>query len=125
MVENVRRSCTEKAYDGVPKEEFSLDRFRNEYVRGTAWVEHFGGKAEMLWTCAGEGWWIYQIQDAEYGAAWQEEKRRDSDELCGCSEGGNAEERWDRAEADDVLWQPIVSSKKKKSGRAKSFFMAQ
>lgn len=37
-----------------------MDRFRNEYIRGTAQGEQFGGKAEMLWTCAGEGWWIYQ-----------------------------------------------------------------
>lgn len=61
-------------------------------------------------------------EDAEYGAAWQEEKRRSSDELCGCSEGGNAEERWDRAEADDLLWQPIESAQRRRNQEGLNHF---
>lgn len=34
-------------------------------------------KAEMVWSCVGEGWWRYWTKDAECGAV--------------CSEGGHAE----------------------------------
>lgn len=34
------------------RHEAELERIRNGYIRGTARVELFGGKAEMVWECA-------------------------------------------------------------------------
>lgn len=34
------------------------------------------GKAEMVWTFAEKGWWIYWTKDAKYGAAKQEMEKK-------------------------------------------------
>lgn len=45
------------------------------------------GKAEMVWTFAEKGWWIYWTKDAKYGAAKQEmEKKKTTQKIDGCSE---------------------------------------
>lgn len=38
-----------------------MDRIRNESIRGSGqavWRQSQGRKAEMVWACTEEGWWI-------------------------------------------------------------------
>lgn len=44
----------------------------------------------MSWTCAMEGYWIYWANDVE--AVRQEEKRKTTKEIHGCSEEGHADD---------------------------------
>lgn len=37
-----------------------------------------------------EGQWIYWLKDSDYGAVKQEEKRKTTDKVYGCSERGHA-----------------------------------
>lgn len=56
----------------------------------TAQVEWFEDKAretEMVCTCAVDGQWIYWTKDAEDEAGRQQEKRKTTDKIHGCSEG--------------------------------------
>lgn len=39
-------------------------------------------------TCAEKGWWINWTKDVEDLAVKQEEKRKNSEEVYGCSHGG-------------------------------------
>lgn len=43
----------------------------------------------MVWTCAGEGWWLYWTKGVEYGAA--KEKEMTETMIHGCGEGGYVE----------------------------------
>lgn len=72
-----------------------MDRIRNEYIRETAHVGHFGDKVREAWLR-----WFGHVQrrQSEYigqGMLSMElpgEKRKTSDEVHGCNEGGHADD---------------------------------
>lgn len=41
-----------------------------------AWVRSVTVDRELVWTCAEEGWWIYQIKDDEDGAAEDKKEKK-------------------------------------------------
>lgn len=45
----------------------------------------------MVWICAEEGQLIYGTKNVQYGATRKEEKRKTSEKVHGCSDGGRAE----------------------------------
>lgn len=59
------------------------------------------GNVKLVWTCAEEGEWINWQKDVENGATKRQEKRKTSEKILRCSEGGRAEGWWTEKDSSD------------------------
>lgn len=61
----------------------------SEEKRRSSSLETKSEKQGRVWTFTEKRWWIYLTKNAEYEAVRQEEKRKTSEKVHGCSESGH------------------------------------